>query len=321
MSFKLDSASLLPPSTAPHFSPAEFNGSLGLDLGSPPLFAGQTFGKLTLLSLLGRGSMGAVWKIKNENLKCERAAKFIHFDPTRKTASVRRWELEKWSLGKLSNPHIVTVHDADIIGDFGVIEMELLTGVSLDKLPGRGLPKPALWTIEAALQICEALDLAHESGIVHRDLKPSNLMLVGGRRGRIPAIKILDFGLTKWIEEDTPANLHTRTGEFVGTPIYASPEQAMGVPIDHRADLYALGVMLYELLTGRQPFGGSLYALLRAHCETVPTPLSALGLDLALPRGLESLVLRCMAKRPEDRPESASLLSEELLTIRDSLTQ
>ena len=317
-------APLVPSSTAHQLPLAEAGHPLdtGLhtpDLGPPVLVAGQVIGKYTLRSLLGRGGMGSVWKVWHASLRCERALKLIYLDPARRADISRRLDLERWSLGKLSHDHIVVAHDAGVEGMFGLIETELLLGVSLDRLPGLGLPKPPLWSIEAALQICGALEAAHELGIVHRDLKPSNVMLVGGRPDREPSLKLLDFGLTKWLDDDTPAGLRTRLGEFLGTPSYASPEQARGEAIDHRSDLYSLGVMLYELLTGRRPFGGSPFALLWAHSETPPASPSALGLDLALPDGLEELVLRCLSKRPADRPGSAGELADEMATIRNEM--
>ena len=147
--------------------------------------------------------MGSVWKVEHETLQCDLAVKFIYLELSRRAEITRRLTLEWRTLARLSHENIVVVHDATVEGPFGIIEMELLRGESLDKLRGHGEPKPPWRVIDLALQICEALSMAYDEGIVHRDLKPANVMLVGGRRGRMPMLKLLDFSLTKWMDDDT----------------------------------------------------------------------------------------------------------------------
>jgi serine/threonine-protein kinase len=179
--------------------------------------------------------------------------------------------------------------------------MEFLEGETFEKLIERG-PMPIPRAVALCAQVLDALQYAHAAGVVHRDLKPANVIVT-------PAgdIKVMDFGIARAIGADHL----TRTGMMVGTLRYMSPEQLRGEEIDHRADLYALGVVLYEVLTGRGPFrGGSEYEILRAQMEAAPTPPAALV--PGLPPWLDQAVLRALAKFPSQRFESAAAMAESL---------
>src|SRR5204863_8142456 len=164
----------------------------------------------------------------------------------------------------------------------------------------------------------DVLHVAHDHGIVHRDLKPSNLMLVDGRPEGRELLKVLDFGIAKILGVEDPAgDAHTLTGAFMGTPPYTAPEQADG-HADPRSDIYSVGVILYEFLTGFRPFTGMTARLISDTIHRPPPPFSEVNPDLDVPPAVERLVLRCLAKDPKDRPQSARQLAEEFLrTVPD----
>jgi serine/threonine protein kinase len=225
----------------------------------------------------------------------------------------------------------VTVHDAEFAQDVAFIDMEYVQGRAISSLLLPGRPQPLDWTARIMEQLCETLEEAHGYGIVHRDVKPSNLMLLGGRdRGR-EFLKILDFGLSKIIDlkqdgAQGPAGPgwsfdveeHEAPGAIVGTPAYMSPEQVRGdVTVDHRSDLYNVGTILYLFLTGYLPFDhgdlGGYRGVLTAKLERNPPPFAAKNPEIDVSKDLERLVLRCLSRSLEERPQSARELMEEFI--------
>jgi len=190
--------------------------------------------------------------------------------------------------------------------------MEYLEGQALSRYADG--PLPAEKAVPILAQVCDALAAAHDHGVVHRDLKPENVFLVE-RRGRAPYVKLLDFGVAKLLEN---AATITAVGLVVGTPAYMAPEQFQGGAIDGRADLYALGVLSYQLATGRLPFNAEkIGMLMRAHLLTPPPPPTSIRPDVH--RKWSDVTLRAMAKRPEDRYPDARALKEDLLTVLDAV--
>jgi serine/threonine-protein kinase len=271
-------------------------------------------GRYRIGQLLGEGGMGSVWEALDLRLERRVAVKVVGAGMGTGTVGRdprlrERFEREAKLLAGLSSPYIVTVHDVGE-GRFDgtsvlYLVMERLTGRSLDQVLAEELP-PLADVARWGEQICRALAVAHASGVVHRDLKPANVMIEPDGLARV-----LDFGIAAVLAESSDHARLTSTGVVVGTPAYMSPEQIEGGTVEARSDLYALGCVLYALATGRPPFhGGSLYQLLRQQMEKEAPPPSALRAEL--PRAWDELITALLAKRPEERPGSATETAELL---------
>ena len=224
----------------------------GSSMAMPPLSPEELaphFPQLEILECLGRGGMGVVYKARQKSLNRLVALKLLAPERAHDAEFAKRFTHEAHALAALNHPHIVTVYDFGRAGGFYFLLMEFIDGVNLRQAMGakRFTPEQALAVVPP---ICEALQFAHEHGIVHRDIKPENLLL--DKEGRV---KIADFGIAKMLGEDTS----TGVGESqpAGTPQYMAPEQKEHQRTDHRADIYSLGVVLYEMLTGELPAGNS----------------------------------------------------------------
>ena len=274
---------------------------------------GQTiFGRYLVDSKLGEGGMGSVWLVRHKELDTFRGLKLIisgiAFDPQARA----RFKREARVMARLSHPNAVVVHDARMGSDAAFIEMEYIRGQSLNKVMQVGVPMPLDWTARITEQLCDVLQEAHERKIVHRDLKPSNLMLVEGRAPGRELLKVLDFGIAKILEAgDDGSDFRTNTGAFMGSALWTSPEQASGTAIDGRSDLYSVGIILYEMLTGYRPFGGQITKVIYNHLYTPPPAFAEKNPNHVANAEIERVVMRCLAKDPKDRPQSARELAEE----------
>lgn len=270
------------------------------------------FGRYLAEKLLGEGGMGTVWLVKHLELDTLRALKLIvsgiAFDPQAQA----RFKREARVMARLSHPHAVVVHDARMARDAAFIEMEYIRGQSLNKAMTPGVPMPLDWIARILEQLCDVLEEAHLQKIVHRDLKPANLMLLDGRPVGREQLKVLDFGIAKILEADSDtADVHTHTGSFLGSAPYTSPEQASGGAIDGRSDIYSVGVILYEMMTGHRPFTGPITRLVYDHLYTLPPPFAERNPECHVPAEVEGVVLRCLAKNPDERPQTALELFEQ----------
>jgi serine/threonine protein kinase len=275
-----------------------------------------------VIEKLGGGGMGVVYRAEDLKLKREVALKFLPEEITRDRSAIERFEREAEAAAAINHPNICTVHE---IGDFEgspYIAMELMEG---ETLKHRITNKPvALNTLlDWAIQITEGLDAAHARGIVHRDLKPANLFIT--KRGQA---KILDFGLAKLRSERKPAPavpsaqtmtaVQTDPGHTMGTPAYMSPEQALGEPLDARTDLFSLGVVLYEMATGKLPFDGTTTAAVMASIlRDFPEP--PIQVNPELPSELGRMISKALEKDRDLRYQSAAELRGDLKRLkRDS---
>jgi serine/threonine protein kinase len=249
-----------------------------------------------VVRLLGKGGMGAVYVAEHRMMKRAVALKVIAEHLVSCSSAVERFRREVEAAARLSHPNIVTAFDAEQAGNCHFLVMELVDGVSLNRLVEQSGPFPVEQASEHIRQAALGLEHAHGHGMVHRDIKPHNLMLARGGQ-----VKILDFGLTRFADDNQAEAPLTHWASLTGTPDYMPPEQAANAhAADIRADIYALGCTLYYLLAGRPPFpGGDAFEKIVAHMKHEPTPLPELRRDV--PPELVQVVARMMAKNPEQR--------------------
>jgi dienelactone hydrolase/predicted Ser/Thr protein kinase len=269
---------------------------------------GSKLGPYALLSPLGAGGMGVVYRARDERLERDVAVKVISPGLLTHEAARRRFRTEALALAKLNHPHIAAVYDVGEQDGTDYLVMEYVAGESLAQKLASG-PLPAAAALSLGVEIASALEEAHEHGVVHRDLKPGNVIVTP--KGRV---KVLDFGLAKLraaADAEGVTHSYAETAGAVGTPLYMSPEQAEGGSVDSRSDLWSLGAVLYETLTGRPPFqGDSLLSVLRSITQQPPTPLRSLRADA--PEDVDRIVRRALEKDVARRYQSATELSRDL---------
>ena len=266
-------------------------------------------GRYRIQSELGRGAMGVVYRADDEQLGRPVALKTLYMGEDAAAEHAVRFQQEARAAGGLNHPNLVTVYDVGRDGDWAYLAMELLEGVELrDRLASSRVS--LAMAVDIVRQVALGAGVAHARGVVHRDIKPANIMLVHGRHA-----KLMDFGIARIPTSD----VITQTGTILGSPKYMSPEQIAGNDIDHRADIFSLGVVLHEMLTGTTPFNGAdvnqlMYAI--GHAE--PAIPSRLNPDV--PVVLDLIVAKTLAKQPADRYQSAEALAADLLACRSSLS-
>ena len=282
---------------------------------------GKTLAHYEILSSLGRGGMGEVYLARDTKLGRKVALKLLPEELKTDAGRRARFEREAQTVAALNHPHVVTLHAVEEADDQPFLVMEFVDGQTLDEvIGGEGLPLTRFFDL--ALTLTDAVAAAHAKGITHRDLKPRNVMI--DKQGRL---KVLDFGLAKLLEEPVEhasdetiaadAGM-TREGTIVGTAAYMSPEQAEGKPVDSRSDVFSLGVLLYQMITGQQPFkGDTQMSTLTAVLRDDPQPVIEIRPDL--PRQLARIIRRCLEKEPDRRYESARGIRYDLQILREEM--
>ena len=284
-----------------------------------PLIGTTIAGKYKIIDKLGEGGMGSVYRASQQPIERLVAVKVLLNKLVDDDMAVRRFDQEARAVSKMQHPNTVTIYDYGQTEDgrFYLV-MEFLKGKTLtDLLRSHGTLEPHL-ACHVIRQVCASLGEAHLTGIIHRDLKPDNIFLttVGNDEN---FVKVLDFGVAKLADNEAGATL-TQTGMIFGTPKYMSPEQAEGRPIDSRADIYAIGVVLYELLTGRPPFlADTAVALLLKHISAQPPEFSKIRSDLNVPKQLEQVTMKALSKNVDHRYSTVDELAEDLYQCMTSM--
>jgi serine/threonine-protein kinase len=266
-------------------------------------------GKYRLVSLIGRGGMGSVWRAEHLGLRAPVAVKLIDQSIEMLPEALTRFHREAQSAASLRSPHVVQVLDYGVEDSTPFIVMELLLGESLAQRLRRVGSLTPRETDSTITQVARAIGRAHDAGVIHRDLKPANVFVV--RDADLEHVKVLDFGIAKAV---AGAGANTQSGTFMGTPAYASPEQVQGArSLDHRTDIWSLGVIAFECLLGSRPFVGDTFgAVVLAVCsKPLPVPSSA-G---AVPQGFDAWFAKACARQPEERFGSARQAAEALSPI------
>jgi eukaryotic-like serine/threonine-protein kinase len=267
----------------------------------------RKMGRYEIVAELGKGAMGTVYKAVDPLLNRTVALKTISVSPNDPEMSEYKARLfqEAKAVGGLNHPNIVTVYDVGESGDLPYLAMEFLEGQELATLTVKHGALPVEYALDIAAQVADGLAYAHEQGVFHRDIKPANIMIVHGRLA-----KIADFGIARM---RTPQR--TDGPPALGSPRYMSPEQVLGKRADHRSDIFSLGVVLYEMVTGTSPFaGGDLNAILFQIVNLVPPAPSTIS--PGAPATLDAIVAKALAKTPEERFATAKELADELKQCR-----
>ena len=264
-------------------------------------------GRYALVEELGRGGMASVWRAIDEVLDRPVAVKILHEHLAEDPSFRERFNTEALAAARLTHPSIVNVFDTGIENGLPFIVMELVEGSTLAELLETGGPLDPDRAVAIMLPVLAALQFSHENGVIHRDVKPGNILVSGSG-----IVKLVDLGIARAAYEGTDV---TTTGHALGSVPYLSPEQVQGTDVDARSDVYACGVVLYEMLTGRRPFTAET-DLAAAMMRLTRDPLPPRAVRPGIPRPLESATLRAMARRPEDRFPTAENMAAALVRLQ-----
>lgn len=291
------------------------------DILSPPILGDELgwIGHYKIVKVLGRGGMGMVFQAEDTRLQRPVAIKIMLPEVASRQGAKERFLREARAIAALRNEHVITIYDVNQEREIPYLAMEFLFGQSLERLLDTGTKFSVADTLRIGREIASGLAAAHEAHLIHRDIKPGNIWMEA-KDSADPAqgrVRILDFGLVR--QTQTGANNLTQTGNIVGTPHYMSPEQARGLNVDERADLFSLGIVLYQLCTGRLPFpADSLMGLLTALAVDTPPSVAALNGDV--PAKLAELIGRLLEKDPAQRPASAREVVDAIRAIEAQAT-
>ncbi len=274
---------------------------------------GRTFlGRYETQKLLGEGGMGKVYLARQSDLNRTVVVKVMHDHVASDPKFRERFQRETLVMARFQHPNAVTLYDASVTDEYGsCIVMEYVKGINLESLLQKNGRLSFGRVARIVTQLCDVLGAAHEQNIIHRDLKPANIMISEPDTPK-ERVKVMDFGLAKLLDDGQLKQVTDTAVDFaVGTPGYIAPEQVRGEMMDHRGDLYSVGVMLFELLTGRLPFqGATSMDVLLAHATEDPPTFAELGLARIAPKPVEDVIRWCLAKDPAARPQSARELAD-----------
>ena len=290
------------------------DGSSMVTVGDDPLLGVVVEGRYKIESVIGQGSAGTVYKAVQELIGREVAIKVLHDYLVSDQEFIKRFTQEAKASSRLSHPNIITIYDFGTIpqGNRPYIAMDLLKGTPLSDLLNDRNHLSVEETIPLFKQVCGALAEAHRQGVVHRDVKPENICLVE-RSGQKLFPIVVDFGIARLVQEESDVARITRTGTVCGSPTYMSPEQCTSSKVDHRSDIYSLGVVIYETLTGEVPFlSDELVKVMAMHLSDPPKPLNSVRDDLHFSQALEEVVYKSLQKNPDQRYQTMEEFSEAL---------
>ena len=297
------------PGEGSHYFPGEEKG-----LSESFLRSRKSVGRYHLIEKLGKGTTGLVYKGSDPRLNRLVAIKIIRFSDDFEEEMIddirERFLREAEIAGRLSHPGIVTIHDVGEDEDLTYMAMEYLEGQSLIRYASKERKLPFTTVLDVAAKIADALDYAHKHGVIHRDIKPANIMLL--RDGNV---KVTDFGIAKAM-----SSTRTKTGVILGTPNYMSPEQIMGHKIDARTDIFSLGVLLFQLLTGKLPFRGENLSGLLYHITQGKHPSIRL-MESGIPKACEQIIDKALAKNPRDRFRTAGQMARYVTMLLDKIDE
>ncbi|MBS1953287.1 MAG: serine/threonine protein kinase [Cyanobacteria bacterium SZAS-4] len=278
-------------------------------------FIGRTISERFLVeNVIGEGGMGVVYKAWEDKTKQGVAVKILRPQFLEDELAVRRFKHEALATSRLSHPHIVALHDYGSTTDgYLFMVMEIIDGKSLAQVVRDKRQLAIARTVNVITQVCDALEHAHQSGVIHRDLKPGNIMLTQFA-GEQDYVKLVDFGIAKLLHNDDEHDSGIeQKGEVLGSPLYMSPEQCLGRPLDGRSDVYSLGIVMYETLTGKVPhIGKTAHETIEWQIQKDPMSFKAKRPDLHIPELIESVVFKALAKDPAARQQSMKEFANEL---------
>jgi len=275
-------------------------------------------GKYKIVEFLGSGGMSTVYKARHIVLDKILALKLLQPHLLGNPRFVQRFQREAQSMARMQHPNLLTVHECGFLEGVPFLLVDFVDGKSLDVVISERTRLSVGQMLAIIMQVAEGLINAHDNSVIHRDIKPSNIMIAESVKGR-ELVKVVDFGLAKMLEsEDGPAQQKiSREGNSAGSPLYMSPEQCVGDPADARTDIYALGCVMYECLTGNPPlFGATVLDTFNKVMNEAPQPVSAIA---EIPKELDDLILKCLEKKPQDRPGSVLELRNSLKSIKERM--